>query len=143
MLYSPQPAESYSSGNSGILAGDPEAWNLAWVSHGETFHPDPHFTTLVRRTLQFVLETGGIDLIDQVPTIAKVRGLMRLTAPQAVGKLLQARYLTDMPLYSAYGMTWINSMVARARLYREPEHIMLDRPVTDLTQARVVIEGCR
>ena len=52
MLYSPQPAASYSSGNSGILAGDPEAWNLAWLSHGETFHPDPHFTTLVRRTVQ-------------------------------------------------------------------------------------------
>lgn len=143
MLYSPQPAASYSSGNSGILAGDPEAWNLAWLSHGETFHPDPHFTTVVRRTLQFVLETGGIDLIDQVPTIAKVRGLMRFTPPQAVGELLQARYLTDMPLYATYGRTWINTIVARARLYREPEHMVLDMPVTDLTQARVVIYGCR
>lgn len=143
MLYSPQPAASYSLGNSGILAGDPEAWNLAWLSHGETFHPDPHFTTLVRRTLQFVLKTGGIDLIDQVPAAEKVRGLMRFTPPQAVGKLLQAQYLTDMPLYAAYGMTWTNMMVARARLYTEPEHIMLDRPVIDLTQARMVIKGCR
>lgn len=143
MLYSIRAPQFYAAGKTGLLAGDLDAWNLAWLSHGETFHPDPHFTSLVRRTLQFVIKTGGIDLIDQLPAIAKVRGLMRFAPAHVVKKLLEAQHLSDMPLYAAYGTTWTDTMIRRARLYREPRHVVLDKPIRDLTKALVVIDACK
>lgn len=143
MLYSVRAPQSYALGKRGLLANDVDAWNLAWLSHGVTFHPDPRFTALVRRTLQFVLVTGGIDLIDRVPITDKVRGLMRFAPAHVVKKILEAEHLADMPLYAAYGSTWVETMTKRARLYREPRHAILDKPIKDLTKAIKVIESCK
>ena len=84
--YSPKVADSYPSVKGSLLSGDPEAWNLAWLSHdfGKGPHFDSHFSTLIRRTLQFALKSGGIDLLDIVPTALKVRGLLRLPPAQAI-----------------------------------------------------------
>lgn len=135
----PEYSKDFSRANSRLIAGDPEAQNLYWLSHGTGPHPDPHFTSLVRRTLQFVITTGQIDLIDAIPASGKVRGLMRLPPPQAVLRLKSLQHLADLPLYAAYS-GWLDTIQERAWLYREPAHPTLDRPVTDFAQALKVID---
>lgn len=144
ICYSPQPVHTYRVIKGSLISGDPEAWNLAWLSHDfkKGPHPDANFTTLVRRTLQFVLKTGGIDLIDAVPTSLKVRGLLRLLPAQAVKRIAGMEHLIDTPMFSAYGAAWLEVMHERARLYREPEG-PLDMSLSDLTQAQAVINALK
>ena len=117
-------------GRVGLLQQDKEAWNLAWLSHPVEAgpHRDPHFSSLVRRTLQTVIATGGIDLIDAYPDNAKVRGYLRLLPAQAVLRITQMKYLEDTPLYAAYGAGWVDTMLARSRLYREPHERLRHSP---------------
>lgn len=145
MHYSPCPPTNYSWGKVGLLAGDAEAWNLAWLSHpvDRSPHPDPNFSTLIRRTLQFVVATGKIDLIDAHPDNAKVRGFLRRPAAQAVLKITTMEHLIDTPLFAAYGSSWTDTLRERSRLYREPFDLVLDRVPASLTQALAVIDRCK
>lgn len=145
MKYSPDPATVRNYGVGGLLGGDPEAQNLAWLSHdlSKGPHPDPNFTTLVRRTLQTVMKTGQIDLVEAFPVHLKVRWLLRLPPAQAVARLQAIPALPTLPLSVAYGPGWLETVKARARLYREPFDLMLDAPVNDLTQALAVIDASK
>lgn len=145
MRYSPHAAPNYAIGQSLLLKTDPEAWNLAWLSYDVRNgpHPDPHFTTLVRRTLQVVLATGSIDLISRYPDNDTVRGLLKLPPPQAVARLQTCSHFLDLPLFAAYGAQWVTTINERSRLYREPEHPSLDRPVTDFTEAIAALAHSR
>lgn len=68
--YSPVPIEEYGAptSSSGFLKDDQDAWNLAYLSWDfdkcKTW-PDPHFSTHVRRTLQFVIASGALDLSNE------------------------------------------------------------------------------
>jgi hypothetical protein len=145
MRYSPQAPASYGWGPAGMLAGDPEAWNLAWLSHPVEWgpHPDPNFSTLIRRTLQFVIDDGVIDLIDAYSDSEKVRGFLRMPAAQAVLKITSMAHLVDTPLFSAYGSSWTDTLALRSRQYRAPYHSEYDHPALDLTQALAVIDLCK
>ena len=145
MRYSTSPPSSYGWGKVGLLAGDTEAWNLAWLSHPveKGPHPDPQFSTLVRRTLQMVVANGKVDLIDAHPDKAKVRGYLRLLPAQAVLKITAMEHLVDTPLFAAYGTSWTDTMQTRARLYREPHDLTLDTFPPDYTQAMIAIARCK
>lgn len=141
MRYSPNPPTSYGWGKVGLLAGDTEAWNLAWLSHPVESgpHPDPQFSTLIRRTLQMVVTNGKVDLIDAYPDKAKVRGYLRLLPAQAVQRLVAMEHLVDTPLFAAYGTAWTDTLLARSKLYREPFDLAHDRAVSDLTGANALL----
>lgn len=142
--YSPKLADSYPSVKGSLLSGDPEAWNLAWLSHDFSKGPhfNPNFSTLIRRTVQFALKSGGIDLVDMVPTALKVRGLLRLPPAQAVKYIACMEHLTDTPMFAAYGTAWVDLMLERSRLYREPDDHM-DALVVDLSQAQAAINASK
>lgn len=124
---------------SAMLKDDPEAWNLAWLSRSAGFggngKPDPQFTTHVRRTLQFELATGETDLINTLPAQRLVRGLLRLTPPAAVKRIVESPRVAEMPLYLAYGGSWLSCMSYWALQYREPFHPVHDAPVANCEQA--------
>jgi hypothetical protein len=91
---------------SALLKDDPEAWNLAYLSHnyeGPRCLLDPFFTTHVRRTLQFVIRTGETDLVGDREH-ETVRPILRLPPLSA----------KSLPLYQAYGKTWIEIIQRRA-----------------------------
>lgn len=142
--YSSRPSRN-ESGWSELLGEDVEACNLAWLCHDshKGHHRDPRFTVLVRRTLQFVIASGKIDLIDAYPAEAKVRGLLRMSPAQAVLKFSQMALIRDLPLYAAYGEAWLDIMRARSRLYREPHDQVLDVELGDFTQANNAISICK
>lgn len=141
MRYSPSPPASYGWGKVGLLAGDTEAWNLAWLSHlvEKGPHPDPQFSTLVRRTLQMVVANGKVDLVDAHSDKAKVRGYLRLLPAQAVLKITAMEHLVDTPLFAAYGTSWTDTLRERSRLYREPHDLVHDRAVTEFPDAQALI----
>ncbi len=145
MRYSPHPPQAYGWGKGGITQGDPEAWNLAWLSHDLTKQPmpAPNFSTLIRRTLEFVLASGRIDLTDSYPASEKVRGFLQMPPAQAVQKILTMEHLIDTPMFAAYGSNWTDTLLERSRLYREPLDPVLDRTVPDLTQALAIIDHCK
>lgn len=141
--YSPHPIDFYSTANqSQILQNDPAAWNLAYLSWDFDSHkvwPDPQFSTQVRRSLQFVVESGKLDLIDEVPASLTVRGFLLRPAPMAVKMLLGMRRLAELPLSKAYGATWIATIQERSHNYREPHDAVLDFQVDAMKQALEVI----
>lgn len=101
---------------SALLKDDPEAWNLAYLSHnyeGPRCLLDPFFTTHVRRTLQFVIRTGETDLVGDREH-ETVRPILRLPPLQAVKSVLRIERLKSLPLYQAYGKTWIEIIQRRA-----------------------------
>ena len=144
LRYSPHPIDFYGTANqSRILQEDPAAWNLAYLSwdfDSPKVWPDPQFSTHVRRTLQFVVESGKLDLIDEVPASLTVRGFLMRPAPMAVRLLLRMSRVAELPLAKAYGATWIATIQERSHKYREPFDMLLDFPVgARLAQAAEVI----
>ncbi len=148
LRYTPDPPASTASlFDSAVLSADAEAWNLAWLSYPCVediggLH-DPLFTTHVRRTLQKVLATGELDLIDALPAAAKVHGLLRLPPPAAALRLAEMAWRMDLALYRAYGEAWLECLEQRARAYREPHHPLLDAPVRSTAQALLAICACK
>lgn len=130
MRYSPRPIESYdrvikggSYGphNSAFLNYDLEAWNLAFLSYdydARPTHPDPQFTILAIRTVNTVLNTGALDLLGLLPASMTVRSLLRMPAPQAVKVLLEKSLFQRLPLYKAYGQTWLDTIQKRSWICR-------------------------
>lgn len=141
LCYSPLPIEAYSPVFEGVSTGpaaslflskDQAAWSLAFLSHPyETSpeHPDPQFTTRIRRTLQLVLSTGEIDLAGIVHSGNCVRHWLQMPAPWVVDKMRRERRL---PLFLAYGQTWLDTIERRAWLCQPAEP---DDKVVDMTLA--------
>lgn len=112
----PDETVSFGPGESPLLKDEPEAWNLAFLSfwyETESNHPDPSFTTRVRRTLQFLPRTGETDLAGLSPE-ETVRPLLRLPALQAVRALQALPRFKQLPLYQAYGEPWREVIQRRA-----------------------------
>lgn len=143
MRYSPEALERYPvASRSMLLAGDPLAWNLAWLSwdwENYPVHPDPAFTGHVHRTMQFVIEDGVIDVARLYPDNAKVGAFMTLPPPSAALKLLALELRESVPLYRAYGAVWLETVMARSHLYREPHDDSLDQQVIDTQQALTLL----
>lgn len=127
--YSPRPISLYTATVHGVSVGpaqspffanDPEAWNLAYLSHdfdALLCHPDPHFSTHVRRTIQVVIETGLPDLTDLASPQNCIRGQLRQPASVAAGFILDRlppASRDQLPLFKAYGRDWLNTIELRA-----------------------------
>jgi hypothetical protein len=153
--YSPQPLSFYSAKVHGVRIGpmqspffadDPEAWNLAFLSHdyeSSLLHPDPNFTVHVRRTIQTVIATGLPDLTNLVPAELSIRGQLRLPASVAAAFLLYklpCNIVEMLPLFKAYGRPWLEMLERRAwELSGMPE----DRPLESFDDALRVIQRAR
>lgn len=146
--YSPNAIESYGAptSSSNFLKDDHAAWNLAYLSWDfdkcKTW-PDPNFSTHVRRTLQFVIATGGLDLTDDVNVYKKVRCFLLGPAPAAAYQINNMQRVTELPLYLAYGEAWLARVNARARNYREPHDERFDCAIDDLSMSCEVIRACK
>lgn len=145
--YSPEPIGSYRFAPMfKFLVEDPVAWNLAYLSwdfEAAQKPPDANFSTHVRRTLQYSLATGRVDLTDETPPHRTVRGLLQHPPPRAVKLLTEHPLVRDMPLFRAYGPDWLRTLEARGRLYWEPYDKDYDFEINVLTQATEVIAKIR
>lgn len=120
-------------GASPLLANDPEAWNLAFLSHPFETHETPEvsgFAVLVRRTLQVRVATGELDIVELEPE-RSVRPLLRLPPLQAVLRLmaLPTPVIRALPLWIAYGEVWENRIRRRASFLtsaQDPEEDVAD-----------------
>ena len=115
-----------------------QAWNLAFLSFdfdAHLDHPDPQFTTLVRRTLQTKLDGSGCDLAIGSPFEAAVGSWLVLPAPRFSYLVKQHRVLVDLPLYQAYGHQWLKTIEERSRICNA-EAIPQNDDVSDLTVAK-------
>jgi hypothetical protein len=144
--YSPEPIGAYKIASMfKLLADDETAWNLAYLSwdfEATRGYPDAHFSVHCHRTLQFIVETGEFDLIAAVPNKYKVRGLMSCPPPQAAYRIANLSRMKELPLFRAYGQTWLDTLYARSRLYRELHDVEFDFEIKSLAQALNVIERC-
>lgn len=146
--YSPKPIEHYGTptSTSTFLKPDPAAWNLAYLSWDFDkckVWPDPHLSTHVHRTLQFVIATGAIDLAGSVDIGKKVRGFLLAPAPAAAYQISSMRRVKELPLYLAYGEEWLNRVNARARDWREPHDERFDFAIDDFSLSLELIRVCR
>lgn len=124
--YSPKPLQAYQASHkdqkygpatSSLLAGSPEAWNLAYLSHDydALLQPaDPYFTTNVRRTVQSRLDGSGPDLAGSMPASLLIQAMLRLPAPRFVYLIHKHEHLKTLPMYLAYGDAWLQTMERRA-----------------------------
>lgn len=125
--YSPHPIGSYSPVDEGVVTGpaasaflrqDAEAWNLAFLSHpyeDEGDPSDPHFTVNIRRTLQYILTSGSIDLANVMDSRRCLRHWLQYPAPQAVKLILDlGGRLVKLPMYRAYGPSWVETIQRRS-----------------------------
>ncbi len=144
LRYSQRPAPEYQMAQgSTILASDPEAWNMAWLSFDveSGHHPDPEFTVHIRRTLDYCFLTKDIDLVCAVPAGLKVRHLFALPPPRAAKRVLSMRDRENLPMFQAYGAGWFRTMLERSYLWRAPFDVIHDAPVTDFTDARRLLDA--
>lgn len=136
--YSPEPIDSYDQrlGNalygpaqSSFLVAKTEVWNLAWLSHDFAAlpqHGDPNFTSLVRRSVSFVLRDGVEDITGAAPARLKIEGLMRLDPAQAVAHIAALKHLQQIPLFIAYGHPWVLTLQQRLTACRvNPAKVLL------------------
>lgn len=155
LRYSHHPIEDYSKvsangihfgpAGSKLLGSSPEAWNLAWLSHPyETRmdHPDPQFTVHVRRTTQYVLATGELDLAGSQPARYCIKGWLSLPAPKAVHLIATFPARHELPLFKAYGPDWLRMIYQRSWLCQPPASVEHD-PLTDTELARQALARFR
>jgi hypothetical protein len=150
--YSPRPRAAYQGKVNGSLYGPStsgllettEAWNLAFLSNDfETrlHHPDPYFTTNVRRTTQTLLDGSAVDLTESFPLSERVACLLRLPAPRFVYLVHRFAHLEQLPMYRAYGDEWLVTIEERSHICCvddwEPDSI------TDLAQAQAVLASLK
>lgn len=120
-----------------LLENDLEAWNLAFLSfpYEEGAHPDdPSFSVHVRRTLQVDVATGALDITETQPGL-RVRLFLRYPPLRAVRLIcgLQPHVLRNLPMLSAYGDGWLNTITRRASMLASLEDP--EEPVSDLSDA--------
>lgn len=124
LRYSPKPIEGYTQVLGGkpygpaesALLDSPAAWNLAYLSHdwvSQFQHPDPMFSTHVRRSTQTRLDGTGLGLLEDESRL--VGSMMAMTAPRFVYLIRRSPALTSLPLYLAYGKSWLDTVDSRAR----------------------------
>ncbi len=145
--YSPNPIDAYPrAAPYAMLRDDPVAWDLAWLSWDFENHarpPDVQLSVNIRRTLQFVIRDGSLDLTGELPDGLKVRGFMRHAAPYAVKLIIDMPLVKETQMYRMYGEAWLSALEARSHLYREPYDKAYDFEVGALTQATEVIAKIR
>jgi len=134
------------SANSCLLTSDEAVWNLAYLSwdmEKQPMWPDPHFSTHVRHSIQFVLATGVSDVTGMTEDRDTVRGFMTRPAPEAAAKIAGMARLKQLPLFRAYGEIWLDTLQARARNWREADDDSFDFAVPDCNQALELIRVCQ
>ena len=155
--YSPRPLESYVRTQHGhthgpatsALLDTAEMWNLAYLSHdfeARLDHPDPQFTTNVRRSCQTLLDGTGVDLTGLRTAKQLVGSWLRLPAPRFVYLILRHPILQTLPMYAAYGSPWLQLIEERSRLcHFEPsaDGSVVANEAIDLNQARAVLNRIR
>jgi hypothetical protein len=126
MRYSPKPIEKYGRFIEGkfigpsvshLLRDDPERWNLAFLSFDYDSRPVPHnpqLTSLVLKTVATRLDTGALDLTEQLGAPLLVRSLLKMPAPQFVKVVEHSAILGQLPLYKALGNRWLTTIKERS-----------------------------
>lgn len=144
--YSPKPLEDYvnEAGTVGPALDKRldrvEVWNLAYLSFDydkALLHPDPQFLTKVRRTCQFDVTTGAVDMTYGAlsGTANLLSDKLQMPAPWFVNWLTKnKRVLTKLPLFEAYGQSWLSTIERRCRLCHTHDSGP-EEPVHDLRQA--------
>lgn len=142
--YSPLPIDGYQRVLGGKSFGPanskllvlPQVWNLAYLSfpyEDLMDHPDPLFTTHVRRTTQMRLNAKGLGLSEDPQTLVGL--LLNLPAPRFVRILEESpELLATLPLFQVYGQEWMNTISKRAKGC-EWEPKVADQTVTSLAIA--------
>lgn len=165
--YSPKPVDAYNKtlengmavgpGAAVFLRSDPEAWNLAWLSHDyeqKAEHPDGDFTVLVRRSVNTVLGTGEVDVLGMMPASATVRSLLQLPAERFLIEITTRTVNVDgekvpllqrLPLFVAYGVEWLERAKERAGncVAEEVAELPADQMVPRFDQAALLIDKLR
>jgi hypothetical protein len=127
LRYSPRPRQDYQTTAGDFVNGPAasplidttEIWNLAYLSHDfdtTPSHPDPMFTVHVRRTTQTLLDGRGLDLCASQHQDSRVESLLRLPAPRFVHLIRQHTVLSTLPLFKAYGESWLRLIDTRSRI---------------------------
>lgn len=145
--YSPYPRSSYRwviGGHSYGPATSPlmdtqESWNLAYLSfnyESQRDHPDPQFSTNVRRTAQWKMDGSGPDLtgMSRQKTVAS---LLRLPAPRFVYLINKHPLLEALPLYKAYGQAWLQTISERSWLCKTEDYV--PPPVHSVLEASTLL----
>jgi hypothetical protein len=125
--YSEKPIEEYRQVIGGKVYGpamstllsQSQAWNLAYLSFdfdSHLHHPDPYFSTNVRRTIQSRLDGSGLDLAGLHQPAELVQSMLDLIAPRFVYLIRRSPILESLPMYLAYGPSWVDLIDQRARL---------------------------
>lgn len=149
MRYSPKPIEDYGRfirgefvgpSASRLLSGDPERWNLAFLSFDYDARPvpaDPQFTSLILKTVGTRLDTGAFDAIERNKPVL-VRGLLQMPAPQFVRVIEFHPLLKQLPIYQARGDEWLATIKARSWLCGTHDSDEVDDPES-LEQAQQLL----
>lgn len=122
--YSPRPISDYTKTHAGVELGPgtsvmlkpAQAWNLAYLSYDydkSIQHPDPEFTVLVRRTCQTKLDGTGLDVVGN-SGVPLVESLLELPAARFVHLITQHPALKTLPMFTAYGQPWLDTITARS-----------------------------
>ncbi len=126
---------------------DSEAtWNLAFLSHdfNKTIdHPDPNFTTHVRRTVQTKLDGSGLGIGEDPATL--VASLLVLPAPRFVYLIKKHKVLQSLPLSQVYGQEWLETIEKRSWLCEVESDLNVSHypDIQNLEQAQELIERIR
>lgn len=141
--YSPNPIEAYPAAAGSRLLDRLEVWNLAYLSHDFDKFPspgDPNFFTHVRRTCQYDLTLGRLDLTfgaQGEPNLLADK--LQMPAPQFVHWLRRhPKVMIKLPLFQIYGQAWLATIESRARLCQTHDHEP-EEPLHDLSAASAVI----
>ena len=161
--YSPKPIEAYGTvvraqriaaqdveisvgpHTSPLLANDPEAWNLAFLSfpfEDGGIPRDPQFSVHLRRTLQVDITSGALDITETAPGL-RVRLFLRFPPLKAVRAIygLQPHVLRNLPMYSTYGNTWLDTIQKRASMLASMQDP--DNDIFDVSQAADYLQRFR
>ncbi len=152
--YSPKPRMAYEKSKSGRkthiaascqLIEDVVTWNLTYLSHdleSMKMHSDPGFQVLVRRTIQTRLDGSGPDLTRMSDPKTRIEHWLTLPAPRFVYLVRQHPHLNSVPLYQAYGASWLQLIEKRSWLCQyqpDAEPDPLRDPFANLADARLVL----
>lgn len=155
--YSPKPIEAYGTvvrvqrvgaqdtelavgpHTSPLLANDPEAWNLAFLSfpyEDDTYGNAPAFSVHIRRTLQVDVATGELDITETQAGL-RVRLFLRYPPLKAVRLLLglQPHVLRKLPMHLQYGDGWLEAIQQRASMLASMDDPDNAVEIVDVTQA--------
>lgn len=121
-----------------------QAWNLAYLSfdfENKLTHPDPHFTVHVRRSIQTRLTDGTQDLVEPEPFLGLVGSLLLLPAPRFTHLIKPLELLKSLPLYVAYGESWLETITARSWICGYGHEA--ETHITDFSKANEILGKCR